>query len=203
MIHQIEGALIEKDTDLCVIDAGGVGYGVFIPLSTRTRLPDEGERVRLFTYLYAREDQLTLYGFFTREERSAFLTMLGASRVGAKLALSILSAISIGDWARAVAGGDIATLSSVPGVGKRTAERMVVDLKTRITPFLTADTSEPGAAMVASDSAIQSEAVAALVALGATQTEAAERVGRAAAEVGEEANIETLIGAAMRQGRRR
>ena len=131
MIARLEGVLLEKAPTRVLLDVNGVGYEVLIPLSTFTRLPDEGKTVALRIHTHVREDAFQLYGFFTQGERVAFELLLHASRIGPKLAQTILSGIEAGALVAAIREGDAAALRAVPGIGAKTAERMVVELRDR------------------------------------------------------------------------
>ena len=202
MIHQLHGVLLEKSPRSCLVDVGGVGYGVSIPVSTFENLPETGEDVRLWTYLYLREDQLSLFGFATPRERQAFETLIGVSGVGPKLALSVISALPVSELVRSVMAGDVATLTRVPGVGRKTAERLALELRSKVAGL--AESGMEGAtsgAPFASKSGPQEEAIQALMALGASRVEAQRRVAEAVRQSGEMASVETLVSAAMRAGR--
>lgn len=134
MIALIRGSLAYKSIDHVIIDVGGVGYRLYIPLSTFYSLPDEGE-ISLFTHTHVREDALLLYGFLSMEEKELFVTLIGISGIGPKLAVNILSNIPARDLKRAIATGDIKCLSGLPGIGKKTAERLVLELKDKIGPI--------------------------------------------------------------------
>jgi Holliday junction DNA helicase RuvA len=129
MIYRLRGTLVEKDTEGVVIDAGGVGYGAAASLATLRALPSLGEECVIHTRMVVREDAMLLFGFATREERMAFDVLTAVSKVGPKLALSILSSMSPREISEAVARGDIVKLASVPGLGRKTAERLVLELK--------------------------------------------------------------------------
>jgi Holliday junction DNA helicase RuvA len=129
MIYRLRGTLVEKDTEGVVIDAGGVGYRASASLPTLRALPSLGEECVIHTRMVVREDAMLLFGFATREERMAFDVLTAVSKVGPKLALSILSSMSPREISEAVARGDIIKFASVPGLGKKTAERLVLELK--------------------------------------------------------------------------
>ena len=133
MIALVRGTLAYKSIDHVIIDVGGVGYRLSIPLSTFYALPETGE-VSLFTHTHVREDALLLYGFLTLEEKELFVILIGISGVGPKLAVNILSHIPAPDLKRAIATGDIKRLSGLPGIGKKTAERLVLELKDKVGP---------------------------------------------------------------------
>jgi Holliday junction DNA helicase RuvA len=134
MIALLRGTLAYKSSDHVVIDVGGVGYRLFIPLSTFYSLPETGD-VSLFTHTHVREDALLLYGFLSMEEKELFGILISISGVGPKLAVNILSHIPAKDLKRAIASGDIKRLSSLPGIGKKTAERLVLELKDKVGPI--------------------------------------------------------------------
>jgi len=178
MIALLEGKLVEKSPAAAVVSAGGVGYLVHVPLSTFDTLPAAGESVRLFTYLHVREDTLQLYGFGSRAERGAFEKMISVSGVGPRLALSLLSSLPVDKLVLAVETGQTALLDRIPGVGKKTAERLVLELKGKlggISPL--AETA--GAAAVMGGQA--EEAVAALQSLGFSRAQAEKAVAKALA----------------------
>lgn len=131
MIALVRGRLAYKAIDHVIIDVGGVGYRLFVPLSTFYSLPDSGE-ISLFTHTHVRDDALLLYGFLTLEEKELFVTLIAISGVGPKLAINILSHIPAADLKRAIVGSDINRLSGLPGIGKKTAERLVLELKDKI-----------------------------------------------------------------------
>jgi holliday junction DNA helicase RuvA len=132
VIAFLEGTVAEKLGDRVVLDVGGVGYEVLIPVSTLAKLPPVGRRARVFTRLHVREDAMILFGFSTSEERHMFDLLTGVSGIGPKLALAFLSVHSPDGLRRAVASGDVAALATVPGVGRKTAGRIVVDLKDKL-----------------------------------------------------------------------
>jgi Holliday junction DNA helicase RuvA len=134
MIALLRGDLAYKSIDHVIIDTGGVGYRVFIPLSTFYALPDVGE-VRLLVHTHVREDTLLLFGFATLPEKEMFALLIGISGIGPKLALNILSHIPVSDLQGAVLGGDVKRLATLPGIGKKTAERLVLELKDKLGPI--------------------------------------------------------------------
>ena len=161
MIGRLTGKLVVKQPPQLLVDVGGVAYEVDVPMSTFYGLPASGEPVSLFTHLVVREDAHTLYGFATLEERSAFRQLIRISGIGARTALSVLSGLSVGDLAQAVALQDAAPLVRVPGIGKKTAERLLLELKGRL--------AEPAAGASGQQ---PSDVVNALVALGYSDKEA-------------------------------
>ncbi|MBI5826830.1 MAG: Holliday junction branch migration protein RuvA [Deltaproteobacteria bacterium] len=132
MIAHIRGKLMRKTTESVIIDVNGVGYEVFIPLTTYYQLPDMGQELSLNVHTNVREDALQLYGFLTPEEKEGFQLLISVSGVGPKLARNILSGIPIGDLVSAIASSDRARLNSIPGIGTKSAERLIVELKDKV-----------------------------------------------------------------------
>jgi Holliday junction DNA helicase RuvA len=195
MIGRLEGRLAEKSPEALVLDVGGVGYDVRVPLSTFFELPDEGKTIRLRIHTYVREAALVLYGFLTEQERSAFLLLLGANGVGPRLALAILSGLPVPRLAAAVRQNDVAVLVGIPGVGKKTAERILIELADKIDRL-----TDVGALDDVDDA--EAAAVSALVNLGYARAQA-EAAVRAAGEQGAaSAGLEELIREALRAAAR-
>jgi len=176
MIGRLTGTLAGKAPPQLLIDCNGVGYEVDVPMSTYYNLPALGERLTLLTHLVVREDAQLLYGFQTAGERSTFRELLKISGVGPRTALAILSGLSVGELAQAVAQQQSARLIKVPGIGKKTAERLLLELKGRLAP----DLSGPGATV----SDTQGDIVQALVALGYNEREAAAALKALPPDVG-------------------
>lgn len=176
MIGKLTGLLAEKNPPQVLVDCQGVGYEVDVPMSTFYNLPGLGEKVSLLTHFVVREDAQILFGFGTAPEREAFRQLIKISGVGPRTALSVLSGMSVGDIAQAVTAQDASRLVKIPGIGKKTAERLLLELKGKFGPDLGA--SSP----VASDS--QADILQALVALGYSEKEAASALKALPAEVG-------------------
>lgn len=180
MIGSLEGRLVHKSPPHLLLDVGGVGYEVEAPMSTFYTLPASGERTRLLTHLVVREDAHVLYGFATPEERAMFRALLKVSGVGPRIALALLSGMSAADFERCVREQNVAALTRVPGIGRKIAERLVVEMKDRLASLGVESATLPGAAAgagqgggttaLAADPA--SEAWNALVALGYKPAEA-------------------------------
>ncbi len=132
MIAHLRGAVLEKHPNLVIVEASGVGYEVHIPVSTFTRLPDVGAETKLRIHMHVREDAMLLYGFFTTEEKFLFEKLITVSGIGPKVALTALSGIAPADLVQAIRSGDLVQLTRIPGVGKKTAERMVVELRDKL-----------------------------------------------------------------------
>ncbi|HEX5755183.1 MAG TPA: Holliday junction branch migration protein RuvA, partial [Arenimonas sp.] len=144
MIGRLKGLLVHKAPPQLMIDVGGVGYELDAPMSTFYDLPEVGREVVLFTHYAVKEDSVALYGFLTEAERRLFREVQKVTGIGAKIALAILSGASVSDFARLVQAGDIAALTRIPGVGKKTAERMVVELRDRAADFGGGAVAVPG-----------------------------------------------------------
>lgn len=167
MYAYISGTLVEKRPTQVVIDVQGVGYDLRITTSTYERLPDLEKRVKLFTHFHVREDASLLYGFHSRDERQVFEIMLGVSGIGPKLALAALSAMNPDDLRAHVVHGEAAVLTSIPGVGRKTAERLIVELKDRFADMEPAGDAVPaGTAVPDPRKSGRGDALAALESLG-------------------------------------
>jgi len=136
MIGQLRGQLISKKPNVLLLDVHGVGYEIFIPLTSFYELPGEGNEVTLKIYTHVREDALILFGFRSQREKDFFLKLISISGVGPKLAIAILSGAQVEELAQAIAEANLARLTAIPGIGRKTAERLVLELKNQITPFL-------------------------------------------------------------------
>jgi Holliday junction DNA helicase RuvA len=177
VIGFLRGTLIQKEPPLLVVDVQGVGYEVEAPLSTCFGLPDVGQPVQLRTHLVIREDQHTLFGFATEAERRLFRELLKVSGVGAKLALGVLSGISVDGFVRCIETEDTASLVRLPGIGRKTAERLVVEMRDRVNGARSVAGAGPGPVPVAGGDA-RNEALNALVALGYKPPEARRMLDR-------------------------
>ena len=194
MIGRLKGILVSKQPPWLVIDVGGVGYELEAPMSTVFDLPETGREVALYTHYAVKEDTVALYGFLREAERTLFRTVQKVSGIGAKIALAVLSGTSTDEFARLVRSGDIAALTRIPGIGKKTAERIVVELRDRVDGIAA---SVPGSAGLPRDA--QSEAVVALQQLGYKSAEAARLAKQAAADGDSaEAIIRKALKAALR-----
>jgi Holliday junction DNA helicase RuvA len=169
MIGLIHGRIASKSPPQLLVEAAGVGYEIEAPMSTFFLLPPVGEDVRLLTHLVVREDAHLLYGFATEEERRLFRNLLKVSGVGPKIALALLSGISVEGFAHCVRNDDVAALTRVPGIGRKTAERLLVEMKDRLDGAIA---TTAGAAVLPAGTSAQSEAFGALVALGYKPAEA-------------------------------
>jgi Holliday junction DNA helicase RuvA len=178
MIGRLYGILLMKQAPALLVDIGGVGYEVEAPMSTFYQLPAEGEKVTLFTHLVVREDAHLLYGFASETERQMFRNLIRVNGVGAKLALTILSGISADDFVRCVHDNDSASLVRLPGIGKKTAERLIVEMRDRFGDWKDgpqATESVPGI-NIATGAVPSRDALSALVALGYKPQEASRLI---------------------------
>ena len=181
MIGRLKGILLEKKAPSMLIDVNGVGYEVDAPMTTFYDLPKVGEEIVIYTHLVVREDAHLLYGFIRESDRALFRTLIKVSGVGAKLALALLSGISSHDFIKTIRSNDIATLTRIPGVGKKTAERLVIEMRDRLKELLPESEVEAAAAVAASDALPPDEikdAVSALISLGFKPPEASRMVSR-------------------------
>ena len=181
MIGRLKGILVHKQPPWLMVDVHGVGYELEAPMSTIFDLPELGREVVLFTHYAQKEDSVSLYGFLRESERRLFREVQKVSGIGAKIALAVLSGASVDEFARLVQTGDVAALTRIPGIGKKTAERIIVELRDRATDFATG-TSTPMSGVPAD---AQSEAVIALQQLGYKPAEAA-RMARDATAAGDD-----------------
>ena len=187
MIGRITGTLLEKNPPQILIDCHGVGYEVDVPMSTFYNLPALGEKVSLLTHFVVREDAQILYGFGNAAEREAFRQLIKISGVGPRTALSVLSGMSVADLAQAVSAQDSGRIVKVPGIGKKTAERLLLELKGK----LGADLALPGAGPVQSD--VQGDIQQALMALGYSEKDAAAALKALPVEVGVSEGIKLAL----------
>jgi Holliday junction DNA helicase RuvA len=187
MIAHLRGRLLAKHPNQAVIEAGGVGYDVTISIPTFSDLPSPGTEVALHIHTHVREDQISLYGFLRPAEKTLFEKLITVSGIGPKLAITILSGMPADEMVAAIRGNDIARLTRIPGIGKKTAERMVLELRDKLPPAQIGE-----AAPVPAMSAIEEDVLSALVNLG-YQRPAAERALASAAKNGKEGSFDALF----------
>jgi holliday junction DNA helicase RuvA len=200
MITFLHGKLVEALPTQITVDVNGLGYEALIPLSSFDKLPQPGQPIRLLTQLVIREDSHTLYGFMSSEERDLFRLLINTvSGIGPKTALNVLSGISVTAFRGAVAGGDLKSLSRISGVGKKTAERIVVELKDKIGMAGAWEAASAKHGLSADEQRIN-DAVLALVALGFKQVEAHDAVRGAQAVLGAQATVEEMVRVCLKKG---
>jgi Holliday junction DNA helicase RuvA len=194
MIAYLKGKLLEKEANTVIIETNGVGYDITIPLSTFYELGEAGEDIELRIYTYVREDSLQLFGFRTLRERSLFLKLITVSGIGPKLAITMLSGMSADEIIVAVRTDNLARLTSIPGVGKKTAERLVIELRDKLNEISSASVEERAAASNAPTSvdAVYDDALSALINLG-YQRNAAEKALKQAVQDGTEMSVQKLL----------
>jgi Holliday junction DNA helicase RuvA len=179
MIGKIRGVILEKQPPQLVVDVQGIGYEIDAPMSTFYQLPDVGQEVNLFTHFVVREDAHHLYGFYTRDERHLFRTLLKVNGVGPRLGLTILSSTAADEFVRCVLNNDSASLVRLPGIGKKTAERLIIEMRDKLSDWYKAMPSE-GATVMKQDNnfrhQILQDAISALISLGYKQQEASRTV---------------------------
>lgn len=200
MISFLQGKVVESLPTQVTLDVGGVGYDVLIPLSSYNKLPPPGHDVKILTHLAIREDAHVLYGFMSLGERELFRLLINTvSGIGPKIALNVLSGISVTAFRGAVANADVKSLSQISGVGKKTAERIVVELKDKVGAAGAWEASSAQRALTPADQKVN-DAVLALMALGFKQIEAHESVKKVQAMLGAEASLEDLVRACLKKG---
>jgi len=193
MYHHLSGKLASKSPAAVVVDVGGVGYEVTVPLSTFEKLPAEGEAVHLLTHLHVRDDGLRLFGFLSSEERELFRMLIGVTGIGPMLAMAVLSGTSVESVRSAVLAGDSGRLKQIRGVGTKTAERMVLELRDPIVRLgVRAGVPAAAAELTSLD------AISALVSLGFSRMKADEAITRARKKLGADASVEALVREALK-----
>ena len=196
MITYLKGTLVEKQPTRVVLEVSGVGYEVLIPVSSFDRLPTTDQECRILTYDYVREDTHQLFGFMTEEERRMFVLLIGASGIGPKLALSVLSGLSVRDITVAVVEGNVKRLSSISGIGKKMAERIVVEVRDKIGKGEALEALS-GTEEVSADDRRMGDAVMALIALGHKQSAARKMVLDAVKGGSGEMSVEEIVRTAL------
>ena len=199
MYSYIKGELAEINTDHIVIDVNGIGYMIFIPSQALDYLPAIGEIIKVHTYLYMREDAMILYGFLTKDELEIFKLLITVSGIGPKGGLAILSTLSADDLRFAVLSGDSKAIAKAPGVGSKTAQRVIIDLKDKLSledAFEKKLEHENEKINIASNSLVKNDAVMALNALGYSSSESLKAVSKV--EITEEMDVEDVLKAALK-----
>ena len=200
MIAYLEGKLIEKSPTHLILEINGVGYSVNIPVSTYSNLGEAGKMVKVLTYQHVREDELKLYGFSTKPEKELFELLISVNGVGPRMALSILSCISVQEFQRSILQEDLDVLTAISGVGKKKAQRLIVELKEKLGKIdlgVKKDLEEKEAVCVPA----LDEAVLALVSLGYTKPDAKKALERAVENIDKALPVEELIKRALKYAR--
>ena len=192
MIAHLQGMLAAKTVERIVVDVHGVGYQVVVPLSTYYALPDLQERVLLLTTMYVREDTMRLYGFATPEEQEMFELLISVSSVGPRLALNMLSSLTATDLRQAIAQAETRRLQAIPGVGRKTAERVVLELQDKMAA-LALTTAGQSPLLVTADEQMMRDVISALLNLGYRQNEAEKAVRAARAKQNGSLTLEALL----------
>jgi len=176
MYAHVNGTVAEKAENMLVIDCGGVGYLLTVSAATLAASPAVGEKMKCYTWLSVREDALELFGFASREEKAMFIKLCGVNGVGPKLAIQVLSALSVRDLSMALVAGDVAALSRAPGIGKKTAQRLILELKDKVDNAELTGSAAAVRAPVPQQTDASGEAIEALMALGYQASEAAKAI---------------------------
>jgi len=203
MIAHLNGTLLSKQATSVIVDVGGVGYEVTIPLSTFYDLEDAGSAVQLRIYTHVREDTLQLFGFKTIRERELFLKIISVSGIGPKLGITLLSGMSADDLIASIRSNDLARLTLIPGVGRKTAERLVIELREKVTALTSAQLEEELSAKAAvsgeqSQDSVRSDSLSALLNLGYQRSSAEKAIDNAIAEGGD-VTVESVLRRVLRK----
>ncbi len=203
MIAHLSGTLLSKQATSVIIEVAGVGYEVTIPLSTFYDLPDAGSAVQLRIYTHVREDALQLYGFKTARERELFARLISVSGVGPKLAVTLLSGMSADEMIASIRTNNLARLTLIPGIGRKTAERLVIELRDKVASLSSPELeqelgAQPGVPAAMSEDAIRADALSALLNLGYQRGPAEKAIGAAMNE-GESMTVESILRSTLRK----
>ncbi len=199
MYSYIKGELTEKNIDSIVVETAGIGYNIFIPTQCFDYLPDEGEDVKIYTYLCVREDAMILYGFLSKDDLEIFKMLITVSGIGPKGGLAILSILSADDLRFAILSGDAKAISKAPGVGAKTAQRVIIDLKDKLSleeAFEKKLENQASGAVPVLSSTVKNDAVMALNALGYSSTESLKAVSKV--EITEDMDVEDVLKLALK-----
>ncbi len=199
MFEYIEGVLKEGNSEYSVIDINGVGYKIEIPLSTCDALPDKEEVVKLYTHFHVREDNQKLYGFITKSEREVFRKLIGISKIGPKVALNVLSGLSVKDIIYSVQTGDSSRMKSISGIGPKTAQRLVMELKGKlvISGIEIPKTPNKAGAKTKIERSLREDAYTALISLGYNDSQVVNALSRVEQTIEERASVEDWIKMAL------
>lgn len=194
MFEYLKGKLVEKQPEKLVLEVNGVGYAVHIPLSTYERLPDVNDNLKIRTYLHVKDDGLVLYGFSSKDELTLFLSLISVSKVGPKLALNVLSFISINQFKEAIEQKDVKRLTRISGIGKKTAQRIILELAGKL--VFEEDRVVSGESR---ESTVLENAINGLMSLGLSRTEAYNAIKQTGIEIDSETRVEELIKLALKR----
>lgn len=197
MISYVKGILVDVDENGVIIDNNGIGYYIMMPVSILSALPSIGSELMIHTYLYVKEDILDLYGFLTRDDLKIFKLLLTVNGIGPKGALAILSTITPDDLRFAVLAGDSKAISKAPGIGSKTAQKLIIELKDKLKIEDTIHDSSQDRAIITNDNSASAEAVMALVSLGYSSTDATKAVRMIG--VTEDMDVENILKAALKK----
>jgi Holliday junction DNA helicase RuvA len=198
MIERIQGTILEKTPTHCVVQVGPVGLEVMVSLNTSQKMGGKGEAVELLTHLHVREDVLQLYGFSDQQEREMFRLLIGVSGVGPRLALTILSGLTVPELVQSIAAGDFKSLTRIPGVGKKTAQRVILELKEKVQVETTEEMPE-AVQLTSGQHQVFEEAMLALVTLGYKPAEARKAVQGVFQHTDKELPVEEIVKLALKQ----
>ena len=196
MYAYIKGELAEKNIDSIVVEAAGVGYLIYIPTQYFDMLPDEGENVKIYTYLCVREDAMILYGFLSKDDLEIFKLLITVSGIGPKGGLAILSTLPADDLRFAILSGDSKAISKAPGIGAKTAQRVILDLKDKLSLEDAFEKNQTSGAAVSMNSTVKNDAVMALNALGYSSTESLKAVSKV--DITEDMDVEDVLKLALK-----
>lgn len=199
MYAYIKGELAEKNIDHIVVEAGGIGYLIYVPAQSIDYLPDEGDQIKVYTYLYIREDAMVLYGFLTKDDLEIFKMLITVSGIGPKGGLGILSTLSADDLRFAILSGDSKTISNAPGIGAKTAQRVIIDLKDKMSleeAFEKKLDNNADGVQKTLNSSIKNDAVMALSALGYSSAESLKAVSKV--DITDDMDVEDVLKLALK-----
>ena len=193
MIGQIRGKLIEKNPPEILMEVGGITYELQIPMSTLYQLPELGRDLLLHTHFVVREDAQLLYGFYDKGDKAMFRALIRVNGVGPKLALGILSSMDVNEFVRTVRNNDVAAMVNLPGIGKKTAERLIIEMRDRLSEWDTGALSPTSASLSLAEAGIKKDAETALIGLGYKPPQAARAIAQVLKENPEISDNEELI----------
>lgn len=199
MYAYIKGELAEKNIDHIVVEAGGIGYLIYVPAQSIDYLPDEGDQIKVYTYLYIREDAMVLYGFLTKDDLEIFKMLITVSGIGPKGGLGILSTLSADDLRFAILSGDSKTISKAPGIGAKTAQRVIIDLKDKMSleeAFEKKLENNAGGIQKTLNSSTKNDTVLALSALGYSSAESLKAVSKV--DITDDMDVEDVLKLALK-----